>query len=227
MKAGAQVGFRLPCKATGSNLKWTWKHNGTAITAYEGRPFRLSDDGTLTGSGLIAKDSGTYQCFVGNAKTGAVAFSRKLKVAVTGKIKAQFRPRASAVSNPIAISFVFSTAETRCRFRRHASVPYSGFPEATSSSPRNFFREYNRPRIHQYHWWFSFVAAEARLNRVSCIHFLKEQFRVLVSGKSPSYKCLDTDSWLKSHTNIIQLWTHVRAPSHYPQNTLIHICIPP
>ena len=112
VKAGAQVGFRLPCKATGSNLKWTWKHNGTAITAYDDTPFTLNDDGTLTGSRLNATDSGTYQCFVEDEKTGAVAFSRKLKVAVTGKIKAQFRPRAFSVSNPIAISFVF-IAETR------------------------------------------------------------------------------------------------------------------
>ena len=119
VKAGAQTGFRLPCKATGSNLKWTWKHNGTAIAAYDGRPFTLTGDGTLTGSSLTATDSGTYQCFVGDEKTGAVAFSRKLKVAVTGKTKAQFRRCASAVPNPIAICFDFSTAETRLRFRRH------------------------------------------------------------------------------------------------------------
>ncbi|XP_020621934.1 hemicentin-1-like isoform X3 [Orbicella faveolata] len=83
VKAGAQTGFRLPCKATGSNLKWTWKHNGTTIAAYDGRPFTLTGDGTLIGSSLTATDSGTYQCLVGDEKTGAVAFSRKLKVAVT------------------------------------------------------------------------------------------------------------------------------------------------
>ena len=88
VKAKANVGFRLPCKATGSNLKWTWKHNGTAITAYLGIPFTLSDDGTLTGRNLLAANSGTYQCFVRDEKTGAIAFSRKLKVAVTGKTKA-------------------------------------------------------------------------------------------------------------------------------------------
>ena len=85
VKAGADVGFRLPCKATGSNLKWTWEHNGTAIAAYDGIPFTLSNDGTLTGSRLYATASGSYQCFVRDEKTGAVAFSRKLKVAVTGK----------------------------------------------------------------------------------------------------------------------------------------------
>lgn len=88
VKGQAEVGFRLPCKATGSNLKWTWEHNGTAIAAYDGRSFTLSDDGTLTGSYLRATNSGTYQCFVRDEKTGAVAFSRKLKVAVTGKTKA-------------------------------------------------------------------------------------------------------------------------------------------
>ena len=84
VKFRAEVGFTLPCKATGSNLKWSWEHNGTAIEAYNGRPFTLSEDGTLTGSVLVATDSGTYQCFVKDEVTGAVAFSRKLKVAVTG-----------------------------------------------------------------------------------------------------------------------------------------------
>lgn len=84
VKFSAKVGFRLPCKATGSNLKWTWKHNGTAIAAYNGRPFSLGENGTLTGSSLLATDGGTYQCFVRDEATGAVAFSRKLKVAVTG-----------------------------------------------------------------------------------------------------------------------------------------------
>ena len=97
VKAQAKVGFRLPCKATGSNLKWIWKHNGTAIAAYNERPFTLSEDGTLTGSYLRVADSGTYQCFVRDEQTGAVAFSRKLKVAVTGKTKALFRRRAFAV----------------------------------------------------------------------------------------------------------------------------------
>lgn len=83
VKFRAEVGFRLPCKATGSNLTWTWEHNGTAITA-DGRTFTLSEDGTLTGSYLLATDSGTYQCFVRDEANGAVAFSRRLKVAVTG-----------------------------------------------------------------------------------------------------------------------------------------------
>ena len=85
VKFRSDQGFKLPCKATGSNLKWTWEHNGTVITDYGRRsPFTLGEDGALTGSNLIATDSGTYQCFVKDEVSGAVAFSRKLKVAVTG-----------------------------------------------------------------------------------------------------------------------------------------------
>ena len=85
VKFSSVHGFTLPCKAIGSNLTWTWEHNGTAITDLGGRsPFNLDKSGTLTGTHLRATDSGTYQCFVKNEVTGAVAFSRKLKVAVTG-----------------------------------------------------------------------------------------------------------------------------------------------
>lgn len=97
VKAGAEVGFRLPCKATGSNLKWTWEHNGTAIATNNGRSFTLDNDGTLTGSRLYATDSGTYQCFVRDEETGAVAFSRKLKVAVTGKLIPSFMEHCSVL----------------------------------------------------------------------------------------------------------------------------------
>lgn len=82
VKFKSDLGFTLPCNATGSNLTWTWKHNGTAIT--ESSHFDLSEDGTLTGKVLSAIHSGTYQCFVKDEVTGAMAFSRKLKVAVTG-----------------------------------------------------------------------------------------------------------------------------------------------
>ena len=84
VKFRAEEGFRLPCKATGSNLKWSWKHNDTEITAFNGKPYSLMENGTLIGSHLQAANSGTYQCYVKDEKTGAVVFSRKLKVAVTG-----------------------------------------------------------------------------------------------------------------------------------------------
>jgi len=78
-------GFSLPCEALGSNLTWTWEHNGEPITAFYGYPFSLSQDGTLTGNYLRAEHSGTYQCFVKDEVTGITVFSRKLQVAVTGK----------------------------------------------------------------------------------------------------------------------------------------------
>ena len=84
VKFNAEVGFRLPCKATGSNLTWTWEHNGKAIDHFDGRPFSLSEDGTLTGHYLRASDGGTFQCFVKDEATGNVTFSRKLRVEVTG-----------------------------------------------------------------------------------------------------------------------------------------------
>ena len=84
VKFNTAEAFRLPCNANGSNLKWTWKHNGKEIQAYNGRPYTLLEDGTLIGNYLLPTDSGTYQCFVKDENTGAAAFSRKLKVAVTG-----------------------------------------------------------------------------------------------------------------------------------------------
>ena len=75
--------FSLPCQATGLNLTWTWKHNGTKIS--NNFRYKLSEDGTLTGSFLNAKHSGTYQCFVKDEETGVEVFSRKLQVAVTGR----------------------------------------------------------------------------------------------------------------------------------------------
>jgi len=76
-------GFSLPCEASGSNLTWTWNHNGEPIKAFYGYPFSLSQDGTLTGHYLRAQHSGTYQCFVKDEVTGVEVFSRKLKVNVT------------------------------------------------------------------------------------------------------------------------------------------------
>jgi len=76
-------GFSLPCEALGSNLTWTWEHNGEPITAFYGYPFSLSQDGTLRGNYLRAEHSGTYQCFVKDEVTSITVFSRKLQVAVT------------------------------------------------------------------------------------------------------------------------------------------------
>ena len=76
--------LKLPCDAVGSNLQWTWKHNGTAITT--GGKFTVGADGTLYGSYLESAQSGHYQCFVRDTVTGIETFSRKIQVAVTGKV---------------------------------------------------------------------------------------------------------------------------------------------
>ena len=77
--------FTLPCDASGSNLTWTWKHNGTKITRFYGFPYSLSQIGTLSGENLKAEHSGTYQCIVHDTITGIEVFSRKIQVAVRGK----------------------------------------------------------------------------------------------------------------------------------------------
>jgi len=91
-----QVKFRtdnalvLPCEAVGENLKWIWKLNGTVIPDSAYGPFgkfKLSSNGTLTGSNLGSSESGTYQCIVRDTGSGAKTFSRKIKVAVTGNRK--------------------------------------------------------------------------------------------------------------------------------------------
>ena len=79
-------GFKLPCAASGTNLTWTWKHNGTIITNTRGIPYLLSEGGTLKGNYLSTEHSGTYQCLVRDQITGIEVFSRRLQVAVTGKI---------------------------------------------------------------------------------------------------------------------------------------------
>ena len=84
VKFNQPVGFKLPCKATGSNLEWTWKHNNTDITLPSSF-YKISSDGTLTGEYLRSMHSGTYQCFVKDAVSRAATFSRKLKVLVTGE----------------------------------------------------------------------------------------------------------------------------------------------
>ena len=80
--------LKLPCDAVGSNLQWTWKHNGTAITT--GGKFTVGADGTLYGSYLENAQSGHYQCFVRDTVTGIETFSRKIQVAVTGKESLQY-----------------------------------------------------------------------------------------------------------------------------------------
>lgn len=77
--------FTLPCEASGTNLTWAWRYNDKEITNFNGIPYSLSKDGTLHGKYLAPEQSGTYQCFVKDEATGVEVFSRKLKVAVTGR----------------------------------------------------------------------------------------------------------------------------------------------
>ena len=88
VKFSRQNALKLPCDAFGSNLQWTWKHNGTAITT--GGKFTVGADGTLYGSFLESAQSGNYQCFVRDTGTGVETFSRKIQVAVTGKESFQY-----------------------------------------------------------------------------------------------------------------------------------------
>ena len=79
----------LPCRATGSNLKWVWKHNDVAINENKfifDDDWQLLSDGTLRARGLSISDRGTYQCVVEDTVTKVSTFSRKLRVEVTGKI---------------------------------------------------------------------------------------------------------------------------------------------
>ena len=79
-------GFKLPCGAAGTNISWAWKHNDTEITSFRRSPhYSLNGDGTLTGKYLSSQHSGTYQCIVKDKDTKIEVFSRKLKVAITGK----------------------------------------------------------------------------------------------------------------------------------------------
>ena len=80
--------MRLQCAALGNNLQWTWKNNDTEISAAQiphGNQFKVSSDGTLTGSNLGSSQSGNYQCFVKDTVTNVETLSRKIQVAVTGK----------------------------------------------------------------------------------------------------------------------------------------------
>ena len=88
VKFSRQNALKLPCDAVGSNLQWTWKHNGTAITT--GVKFTVGADGTLYGNYLESAQSGNYQCFVRDTVTGIETFSRKIQVAVTGKESLQY-----------------------------------------------------------------------------------------------------------------------------------------
>ena len=74
----------MPCGASGNNLQWTWRHNDT-ITISKGGKFDVGPNGTLYGSYLESAQNGHYQCFVRDAVTGIETFSRKIKVALTGK----------------------------------------------------------------------------------------------------------------------------------------------
>ena len=88
VKFSRQNALKLPCDAVGSNLQWTWKHNGTAITTIG--KFTVGADGTLYGSYLESAQSGHYQCSVRDTVTGIETFSRKMQVAVTGKDSFQY-----------------------------------------------------------------------------------------------------------------------------------------
>ena len=88
VKFSRQNALKLPCDAVGSNLQWTWKHNGTAITT--GGKFTVGGDGTLYGSYLESAQSGHYQCFVRDTVNEIETFSRKIQVAVTGKESFQY-----------------------------------------------------------------------------------------------------------------------------------------
>jgi len=76
--------LELPCGASGNNLQWTWRYNDTEISTSNPK-FTVGLDGTLYGSYLESAQNGHYQCFVRDAVTGIETFSRKIKVAVTGK----------------------------------------------------------------------------------------------------------------------------------------------
>ena len=91
VKFSRQNALKLPCDAVGSNLQWTWKHNGTAITT--GGKFTVGASGTLYGSYLESAQSGHYQCFVRDTVTLIETFSRKIRVAVTGKESFQYHWR--------------------------------------------------------------------------------------------------------------------------------------
>ena len=89
VKFSRKNALNLPCGASGNNLQWTWKHNGTAIAVNDYK-FTVGADGTLYGSYLEGAQSGHYQCFVRDTVTGMEEFSRKIQVAVTGKEPFQY-----------------------------------------------------------------------------------------------------------------------------------------
>ena len=78
-------GFKLPCEATGQNLKWTWQHNGTDIFTGCEYKYKVQGDGSLIGEYLLPDQSGNYQCFVKDSVTMKNTFSRKVQVLVTCK----------------------------------------------------------------------------------------------------------------------------------------------
>ena len=78
-------GFKLPCEATGKNLKWTWQHNGTDIFTGCEYKYKVQGDGSLIGESLLPDQSGNYQCFVKDSVTMKNTFSRKVQVKVTCK----------------------------------------------------------------------------------------------------------------------------------------------
>lgn len=84
VKMGKNNALKLPCNAVGNNLNWMWKHNDTVIRTSD--KFTIYANGTLHGSDLESAHSGHYQCFVKDSVSGFETFSRKVLVAVTGKV---------------------------------------------------------------------------------------------------------------------------------------------
>ena len=78
-------GFKLPCDATGENLKWTWKLNGTLEISTDCGSIFEDRGGSLIGGRLSPRESGNYQCFVKDTVSGKETFSRRVQVLVTCK----------------------------------------------------------------------------------------------------------------------------------------------
>ena len=71
-------GLRLPCNATGGNIKYQWKFNGDYIKSI----LKTSSSGTLFKKYPDESSNGKYQCFVSNSRGSS--FSREIEVKVTG-----------------------------------------------------------------------------------------------------------------------------------------------
>ena len=77
-------GLKLPCNATGGNIKYQWKFNGRFVKTFDpkGFIFKILPSGTLFKKYPDESSNGKYQCFVSNSRGSS--FSRKIEVKVTG-----------------------------------------------------------------------------------------------------------------------------------------------